>query len=88
MRTCFRPLATLPPGAGVPIGGRRAWDDPRAEPLRRRSRDADASLVDPNALSDRRSVTPGTVDATDRSACCSARRDGIGRPTEASAAEP
>ena len=55
--------------------------------FQRSRRDADASLVDPRAVSDRRSVTPGTVDATDRSACCSAHRDGTGRPTEASAAE-
>ena len=43
--------------------------------------------VDPRTVSDRRSVTPTTIDAADRSACCSAHRDGTGRPTEASAAE-
>lgn len=34
------------------------------------SRSADARPIDPNAVSDRRSVTPDAVDATDRSAYC------------------
>ena len=49
----------------------------RTGPLTRDRRDADAPAVDPNAVSDCRSVAPDAIDAADRSACCSAHRDGI-----------
>jgi len=84
----FRRLATFSPMgrsvSGVVTPGTTSL---KLEPLQRSSRDADASELDPRTVSDRRSVTPTTIDAADRSACCSAHRDGIGRPTEASAAE-
>lgn len=66
------------PAGLVHLGSHHAWDDPtERDPFRRSSRDADISIVDPNAVSDRRSVAPDALDTTDRSACCTARRDGV-----------
>ena len=74
----FRRLATFSPSRSADLRSRHAWDDPTdTGPLRRSSRDADVSIADPNAVSDRRSVAPDAIDTMDRSACCSAHRNGV-----------
>jgi hypothetical protein len=78
VRTGFSTTGHVPARWRVRLGSRHAWDDPtERDHCRRSSRDADVLIVDPNAVSDRRSVAPDAIDATSRSACCSAHRDGI-----------